>query len=402
MTSSRWTSGRAGRTCCMYIDRPMPPSERDPIRSAKVSTRSELAREEHRALGWAAIGAVAVILWLVMPIGVGILLGAFLAFMTQPVFLALGSRIGARWAAAMTIIGSTLAVVGALGGLAWLLIARGTALANQLIDSFDPGGIGAGALADVAKITARFGVSQEQLVTGARGIASDATARAAGIAATLASTVGGWLLGLLFSMLSMHYILCNWTAVSQRARETFPLRPEYTAKLFEEFRQVGRTTLLGATGTAVAQGALATLGYWIAGMPEPTFFGAATAVASFVPGVGVLLVIVPVTLGLFLVGAPGHAIVELAWGLLIVVGVCDYVIRPRLVRGEHKVPSLVTFAALFGGVEVLGLKGLIVGPVVMALAIAVLRLYASETRNRRHLPASPAASPEAGELPDEP
>jgi predicted PurR-regulated permease PerM len=72
---------------------------------------------------------------------------------------------------------------------------------------------------------------------------------------------------------------------------------------------------------------------------------------------------------------------------VFVVGVSDYVIRPRLVRGEAKVPSIVTLAALLGGVEVLGLQGLLVGPVLMALAFAVLQLYAVETRARRHLDA---------------
>src|SRR6185295_2802688 len=103
-------------------------------------------------------------------------------------------------------------------------------------------------------------------------------------------TLGNTLLGLLFAMLSMHYILRNWQTVSRRAQETFPLRPDYTAALFAEFHSVGRTTLLGAAGTALAQGVFATVGYAIAGVPEPTFFGTATAVASFVPGVGVLLV----------------------------------------------------------------------------------------------------------------
>jgi predicted PurR-regulated permease PerM len=110
------------------------------------------------------------------------------------------------------------------------------------------------------------------------------------------------------------------------------------------------------------------------------FFGAATAVASFVPAVGVLLVIIPVGVSLFLINEPGHAVVELAWSLVFVVGICDYVIRPRLVRGEGKVPALVTFAALFGGVETFGLKGLILGPVLMSLALAVLRIYGDEAR----------------------
>jgi predicted PurR-regulated permease PerM len=55
------------------------------------------------------------------------------------------------------------------------------------------------------------------------------------------------------------------------------------------------------------------------------------------------------------------------------------------VQGEDNVPTLVTFIALFGGIEVFGLKGLILGPVLIALALAVLRLYGAEARSRRHL-----------------
>ena len=67
-------------------------------------------------------------------------------------------------------------------------------------------------------------------------------------------------------------------------------------------------------------------------------------------------------------------VIELAWGALVVVGVSDYVIRPRLVGDPegHSGPVL-TFVALFGGVELMGLSGLIIGPVVMSLALAALR-----------------------------
>jgi len=143
----------------------------------------------------------------------------------------------------------------------------------------------------------------------------------------------------------------------------------------------------------LAQGVLATIGYAIAGVPEPIFFGAATAVASLVPAVGTMLVWVPAGISLILVGHTGHGIFELAWGGLFVVAFSDYVIRPRLVGGESEVPLPVTFAALFGGVEVFGLKGLIIGPVLMSVAVAVLRLYATETRLRRHLPPTRSIPP---------
>jgi len=70
-------------------------------------------------------------------------------------------------------------------------------------------------------------------------------------------------------------------------------------------------------------------------------------------------------------------VVELVWGALMVVGFSDYVIRPRLV-GASEMPELLAFIALFGGVEAFGLSGLIMGPVLMALAVAVLRIYARE------------------------
>jgi len=91
----------------------------------------------------------------------------------------------------------------------------------------------------------------------------------------------------------------------------------------------------------------------------------------------------PVGIVLILVGRPGHGILELVWGATVVGVMADYIIRPRLVGGAGHLPSIVTFAALLGGVQVFGLKGLIVGPVLMSIAIAVLRLYSLEARKRR-------------------
>jgi len=55
--------------------------------------------------------------------------------------------------------------------------------------------------------------------------------------------------------------------------------------------------------------------------------------------------------------------------------VCDYVIRPKLVGRTGQVPTLITFISLFGGVEIFGLVGLIVGPVIASVALALLRTY---------------------------
>jgi predicted PurR-regulated permease PerM len=67
-------------------------------------------------------------------------------------------------------------------------------------------------------------------------------------------------------------------------------------------------------------------------------------------------------------------------------------VRPRLVSGEADMPALLTLIALFGGLELFGVLGLILGPVLMALGIAVLQLYIGEKRKR---PDAPEATSQA-------
>lgn len=359
-----------------HVETGIPPSERaDAVDAAR----------EQRALAWAVVASLVAICWLVRPIGLGLLLGTLLAFAAEPLCTRLALRIGMRWSVVTTVIASGLVVAATIGGLGWLFVARGTVLASELVTAVGPRGLVDRIMTRAGGLTERLGVSPDDLRQHLQELAGSAARSAEQLAAAIASTTASAVLGLLFAMLAMHYILGNAAQIPERIANTLPLRRRYTLALIDEFRRVGRATLLGSVVTAVIQGAFAVIGFWITGVPEPIFFGAATAVASFVPVVGVMLVIVPASVGLAVTGHIAGAIVELVWGIVLVVGVSDYVIRPRLVRGEAKVPSIVTLAALIGGVEVLGLGGLLVGPVVMALALTVLRLYAAEATARRHL-----------------
>ena len=134
--------------------------------------------------------------------------------------------------------------------------------------------------------------------------------------------------------------------------------------------------------TGLAQGVFAGLGYWMSGIPEPIFFGAATAVASLIPAIGTLVVWVPAAVFLFVTGHPTRAVFLLIWCSATVIALCDYVLRPKLV-GDDDTPTLLTFIALFGGLELFGLAGLVVGPILMSLAVATLRLYVRETASAR-------------------
>jgi predicted PurR-regulated permease PerM len=225
-------------------------------------------------------------------------------------------------------------------------------------------------------------IEPEELTAKLGNAAGEVAKRIAEIAAAVASATFSALLVLFFMMLTVFFTLEQWPTLAKHAENMLPLRPRYTRDLLEEFRRVGRTTLLGTVATGLAQGGLAGLGYLVTGVPEPAFFGAATALASLIPAVGTFLVWMPAGIFLIATGHPGLGALELTWGTLVVVGVSDYVIRPALVGRHSAMPALLTFAALFGGVEAFGLIGLILGPLVMALSFSLLRMFAADAAKR--------------------
>ncbi|APR76412.1 membrane protein, putative [Minicystis rosea] len=338
---------------------------------------------ERRALGVLAVTAVVAMVWITRPVGIGILLGTLNAFMMQPFYEWLRARGQKSSVAASIALGvSALGIITVLVGMSSLLVGRGVTLAGAFIAALSPGGPAREKILEWAARLEPLGLRVGDVAARLRDAAADVAGYAAGLAADVATASFSALLGLFFLLTTTYFVLRNWSSLAHRAEDVLPLHPRHTRALLDELRIVGRTTLLGTVLTGVAQGGLAAMGYLITGIPEAMFFGAATAVASLIPAVGTLLVWVPAGVYLILSHHAGMGVLLLIWGAVVVVGVSDYVIRPRLVgRGGH-MPSLFTFAALLGGVETFGLIGLLIGPVVMALGISTLRIYAAETKGR--------------------
>lgn len=331
-----------------------------------------------RALGWLAVAAAASIVWLTRPFVSALLLGALMAFTLEPVYAALARRTGRAFLASLTTVLVSGAVVGgALAGFVSLFVMRAVGVVSSVRAGLRPGGVLGGRVDAVSNWLAHLGISTSSLSERLEAGAGEIASQSARIAAAVASGTFGALLGLFFAVLAMHLVLLNWSRMVTATVRVSPLPPEHTRILLNEFRRVGRQTVAGTVITGLAQGLLAAIGYWIGGVPLPIFFGIATALASLIPAVGTLLIWIPAGVYLIAIDHPARAVIELSWGALMVVGFSDYVIRPRMV-GDEAMPTLLVFIALFGGLEAFGLSGLILGPVLMAVAVAVLRLYAQD------------------------
>jgi predicted PurR-regulated permease PerM len=339
-----------------------------------------------RALGWLALAAVSAIVWLALPFATGILLGTLMAFTLEPVYALLVQRSDRPVAASLiTIVTSTLIIVGALSAFVTHFVARIVEFANSVRVQLHTGGPLSAWVDAATRWLGRFDISAASVTDRLEAGAGEIASRSAAMAGSVASGAFAVVLGLFFAVLTMHLVLRYWPRMVSAIVVVSPLDPKHTRGLLAEFRRVGRMTVSGTVLTGLAQGLLAALGFWITGVPQPLFFGIATALASLIPAVGTMLVWIPAGVYLFASGHPAMAVVELLWGALLIVGLSDYLIRPRLV-GDAAMPALLVFIALFGGLKVLGLPGLIVGPVVMALAVTVLRLYSAEYQHKRSAP----------------
>jgi predicted PurR-regulated permease PerM len=336
-----------------------------------------------RALGWLALGAVLTIFWLALPFATGIVLGTLMAFTLEPLYTLLVRRSDRPVAASLiTIVASTAIIVGALSAFVTHFVTRTVDLANTVRTQLHAGGELSNWVDGATSWLGRFGISTASITARLEAGAGEIASSSAAIAGSLASGAFAALLDLFFAVLTMHLVLRYWPRMVTAIVVVSPLDPKHTRGLLAEFRRVGRMTVSGTVLTGLAQGLLAAIGFWVTGVPQPLFFGIATALASLIPAVGTMLVWIPAGLYLFAAGHTAKGIIELAWGALFVVGLSDYLIRPRLV-GDAAMPALLMFIALFGGLKVLGLSGLIIGPVVMALAVTVLRLYSLEHQHKR-------------------
>jgi predicted PurR-regulated permease PerM len=362
----------------------MPP--RDPSAGTPLPPTSAKAETlvERRALSGFAVAAVVTIAWIARPVGIGILLGALTAFALQPLYDWLRQRTRRSSVAALgCVLLSALGFGATLAGLSYLFVARGVAMVGALINWLRPGGPGRTLVERIAGSLGPLKFEPEQIAARLRDAATELATQAAAIATAVASATFSMLLILFFLMMTVFFTLENWPAIARNVENMLPLRPRYTRDLLEEFRNVGRTTLLGTVATGLAQGLLAAVGYYVTGVPEAAFFGAATAVASLIPAVGTLLVWVPTAIFLIATDHVGMGAMLLAWGSLVVVGASDYLIRPALVGRASRMPALLMFAALFGGVEAFGLIGIILGPLLMAISLSVLRIFAHDAAGQR-------------------
>ncbi|MGL5838873.1 MAG: AI-2E family transporter [Sphingorhabdus sp.] len=170
--------------------------------------------------------------------------------------------------------------------------------------------------------------------------------------------------------------------LSRRIGEVVPMRPEQRHALFEKFTTVVRATVKGSVIVALVQGILGGLLFAILDIRAAVLWGVVMGILALIPAIGTGLVWFPVGIYLLISGSVWQGVVLLLCGFFI-ISMVDNVLRPILVGQDTRMPDYVVLISTLGGLSVMGINGLIVGPVIAAMFIAAWEIFAESRSEER-------------------
>lgn len=323
-------------------------------------------------------GLILAALWIVFPFLGAIVWATTIVVTTWPLLLALQKRLWGKRGLAVAVLslvllllvfGPFLAAVGALVGNLDVVVAKAKAFSTLDVPATPPDWVARVPLVG-PKVAAQWEKAAGHEV---KEVAALAAPFAGKVASWLAGRIGGIGASLLHFLLTVVVCAVFWSN-GEAAAETVRrfarrLAGEHGEGAVRLAGQAVRGVALGVVVTAVLQALLAGLGLLIAGIP----FVPVLTVAVFIlciAQLGPILLLLPAVGWLYWSGSPGWGTFLLVW--TIVVGTMDNFVRPVLIRKGADLPLLLVFTGVLGGLISLGLIGIFVGPVVLAVAHALL------------------------------
>jgi predicted PurR-regulated permease PerM len=320
---------------------------------------------QRQRAAWLILALGIALLWALWPFSTGLIGAPVLYVVFAPVQRWLTRYLRPGMAAAIVVVLAILFVVAPLASVIGLVATEAQDMATGVIQS-----------PLLARIRAvRVGPYQVGAQIEALG-------------ASLVSWIGSSALGfigtftrlgiqLTITFFGLYYLL---VAPRQHWRGVRPFIPFSSASadiLRDRFRDVTISTLVGTGLTAVVQGVLVGLGFYVCGLSNPLFWGVVTVIFSVLPVVGSGLVWIPGVAALAIEGRYGYALGLTILGI-VAVGNVDNLIRPYVYRRWAQIHPFVTVIGAFAGIRFFGLLGLLIGPLAISYFFELIRMYRAE------------------------
>lgn len=213
----------------------------------------------------------------------------------------------------------------------------------------------------------------------------DLQAQVSGVLQRLSQGIGGFISGSLVTLVQLLLMLCVLFYLYRDEREALagvrlllPLSDTEAELVFRRVNDALFATVYGRLAVALMQGVLGGLMFWWLGLPSPLLWGVVMGLLSILPYLGSFVIWAPAALLLLAEGNWIKALVLAVWGV-VVIGLADNLVYPILVGDRLRMHSLVALLALLGGLSVFGTAGLVLGPVIVSVTMALLEIWRRRT-----------------------
>jgi predicted PurR-regulated permease PerM len=335
-----------------------------------------------RSLGLLVIFAIAAYLcWLMLRPFVGVLMWAIvLVVVFYPAHRRLVAWTGSPGSAAAL---STLLVI-----LTILLPVVGVtfAVANELRGAVEHLQGGIGQILDIPALQPAVRWLDQYVDVDAWRSSGYVAEHLQGWSATIAGPtlmfVGGIVSALVQTLLvvfTMFYFFRDAEPLRHAMYDVVPLEYEQSHDILLRTREVIGATIYGVLAISAIQGVLGFIIFFALGLPSPLLWGVVMFLMSMIPMAGAFIVWVPAALYLLLTGSYVKALILALWGVLV-IGSIDNFLSPRLVGRRARLHELLIFFSVLGGLQVFGVLGLVLGPVLAAITLALIEVVRQANR----------------------
>lgn len=342
----------------------------------------------NRAFLWLVVAVTAAFAWIVRPFFGALLWATILAILFRPLYLRLARSVNqagtpAALATLFVVVTIVILPTGFIGGM----LLEETTSAYQALQSgrFDPASMWRGALSTMpawlSGLLQRFELTDAAVLQQRLGAG---LAKYAQVLATRILDIGqntfDFVVNVFIASYLLFFFLRDGDRLVARIRGAMPLPGDLKQRLAAQITNTIRAIVKGTIVVAIVQGALGGLILSILGVGAPVFWGVVMAFLSLLPAVGTALVWGPIAIYFIATGAIVKGVVLVAYGALV-IGLVDNVLRPLLVGKDMRIPDWVVLITTLGGIAVLGINGLVVGPLIAALFIAIWAVVAQSRRD---------------------
>lgn len=203
----------------------------------------------------------------------------------------------------------------------------------------------------------------------AQDFARESTGVIAGSALAIGSSAFGFVLAFGVGLYVTYFLLRDGREIGETVIASLPMQHSTAQQLAEKFLSIVRATIKGSVVVGIVQGTLGAITFWIAGMPSAALFGLLMAIFSLLPALGPAIIWIPVAIYLLAIGEIWQGLLVIGSGVLI-IGTIDNLLRPILVGRDTGIPDWMVLVTTLGGIGLLGLSGIVIGPLVAGLFLA--------------------------------